>query len=149
MSCGGGYGGMSCGGGYGGMSCGGGYGGMSCGGGYGGWSDGGSMPPMGGMATGAPEGYSGAIAPLAPATIVVRVPADATLSFDNTPVASSSSVRVFRSPPLQAGKTYEYTLKAEVTREGQSMTASRQVTVRSGETTEVAIDVPAPGVARK
>jgi uncharacterized protein (TIGR03000 family) len=136
--CGGCYGG--CGGCYG-CGCGGygygSYGGMSYVSGYSGY--GGTyatMQPAGGYSYGATA--NGA----APATIVVRLPADATLTVDGAPTTSSQNVRTFVSPDLQPDKEYQYTLRAEATRDGKKVTSSKEVTVRAGRQSEVTIDLP-------
>jgi uncharacterized protein (TIGR03000 family) len=74
------------------------------------------------------------------ATIIVNLPADATLTVDGEATQSTSGTRVFTSPPLQAGKTYQYTLRAEVNRDGRRQTTSRTVDVQAGRTTNVNID---------
>ena len=38
---------------------------------------------------------------------------------------------MFATPTLEAGKVYAYTLKAEIVRDGQTVTASRRVTVQA------------------
>ncbi len=152
-SCGGGYG---CGGGCwgGGSSCGGGYG---CGcGGYASWG-GGRVAGTGGAyyaysPYGTPVTYTAqaqgtaAAAPASsgvmPATFVVNLPADAKLTVDGTPMRTTSARRVFATPPLQAGKTYSYTLRAEITRGGETFSATREMAVRPGQRTEVTLDIP-------
>jgi len=74
------------------------------------------------------------------ATIVVNLPADATLTIDGERTQSTSGTRVFVSPPLQQGKTYQYTLRAEVNRDGRRETTSRTVDVQAGRTANVNID---------
>jgi uncharacterized protein (TIGR03000 family) len=164
--CSGGYGGYSggcSGGGYYGSLSGGYYGAMPIQGGY--YS---AMPYEGGYSYSAPSGYpiysSGTIPSQgtyqygwpfdavegsnnyydsnssAPATIVVSVPADAKLTFDGNATQSSDSVRTFTSPPLQPGKDYQYTLRAEVTRDGKKVERTREVNVRAGQTSQVNID---------
>jgi uncharacterized protein (TIGR03000 family) len=163
---GGGYGSCSGGGGYGGC-CGGGWAYGSYGGGYGyasmpygsnyyGASSYGAPVYYGGMAAGMAPGYEYG-APIeqgargydetraAPATIVVRLPADARLMIDGNATRSTQDVRTFESPPLQPGKTYQYTLKAEVTRDGKTVERSRDVTVRAGQQSDVTFDLPSSG----
>ena len=136
-----------CGGGWG--CCGGGYG--CCGGGYGygapTWGGpGGYMAPAGPGAPGAP-GAPPADLPKdgkktslnAPATIVVNLPADATLTIDGQATTSTSANRTFISPELAAGRDFSYTLRAEITREGQTMSCTEQVNVRAGEETMVSL----------
>ncbi len=81
------------------------------------------------------------------ATLVVNLPEDATLTVDNEPTSSTSGNRVFVTPSLEAGKEYEYTLKAQVVRDGKVRTATAQVTVRPGEVSSVELQIPSTGVA--
>jgi uncharacterized protein (TIGR03000 family) len=85
----------------------------------------------------------------APATIVVRLPADATLTVDDSSTRSTGDVRTFISPPLEPGREYTYTLRAVETRDGKKLERKRDVKVRAGQTSEVKIDfaeqIPAPG----
>jgi uncharacterized protein (TIGR03000 family) len=155
---GGGYGGGGYGGGcYGGCcggraygSMGGGYyGAMSYDGGYGpSWYGTptyyGSTTYSGGYVYGRPfegGGYYDVSGLDAPATIVVRLPADAKLTVDGSATRSTDSVRTFVSPPLQAGKDYQYTLRAEVMRDGKTVERTRDVSVRAGQTSEVSFDI--------
>lgn len=94
------------------------------------------------------EGKSEASLPT-PATLVVSLPAEAKLSIDDIQTRSASAQRVFATPALEAGKEYTYTLTAEIVREGQKVTASKQVVVRAGEETRVSIEFPVATVAAK
>jgi uncharacterized protein (TIGR03000 family) len=110
---------------------------------YGGPMSYGSTTYPGGYAYGRPfdgGGYYEASGIDAPATIVVRLPADAKLTIDGSATQSTDSLRTFVSPPLQAGKEYQYTLRAEVTRDGKKVERTREVTVRPGRTSEVNFD---------
>jgi uncharacterized protein (TIGR03000 family) len=158
--CGGSYGGYGC--------CGGGYsygcsgGGWSCGGGYGGCSGGyaapymapSGAPPAGGPPAGGPPPAAGtpekAPPPVekkdkdevlvpTPATITVSLPADAKLLVDDTLTASTSATRTFVSPSLAPGQAFHYTLKAEIVRDGQKLSATEVVTVRAGRETRVSL----------
>jgi uncharacterized protein (TIGR03000 family) len=77
----------------------------------------------------------------APATIVVSLPAEARLIIDGNSTTSTSARRVFTSPALQPGQTYVYTLRAEIVRDGQTMSETQQVTVRAGEQTPVTFNM--------
>lgn len=79
-----------------------------------------------------------------PATVVVHVPADAQVWFDNSPTRSTGSERSFETPALTSGKTYRYTLKARWLQDGKPVEASRGVEVRPGERSVVNFDVPRP-----
>jgi uncharacterized protein (TIGR03000 family) len=84
----------------------------------------------------------------APATIVVSLPAEAKLIIDDRTTVSTSAVRTFATPVLEAGKEYYYTLKAEVVRDGQTVTTTERVAVRAGQTSRISLDIPATsGVA--
>jgi uncharacterized protein (TIGR03000 family) len=78
----------------------------------------------------------------APATIIVTLPDDATLMVDDTPTRSTTSRRIFVSPPLEPGKMFHYTLKAEAMRDGKPVTTSQRVEVRAGGLTRVDLSLP-------
>lgn len=82
----------------------------------------------------------------APATLVVTLPEDATLTIDNTPTTQTSGKRVFVSPPLQVGSKYIYTLQAQVMRDGQPVTLTQEVAVIPGQETQVRLEIPAAAV---
>jgi uncharacterized protein (TIGR03000 family) len=157
---GGGYGGCY-GGGYGGCY-GGGYGGCY-GGGYGGCY-GGGYGCAGGVIEGgvimgpAPTGKQPETAPkptpkdgkaflAAPATIVVSLPAEAKLTIDGAATRSTSETRVFASPALDPGKEYYYILKADLVRDGKTVSTTKRVTVRAGDETRVTLDFADAAVA--
>jgi uncharacterized protein (TIGR03000 family) len=152
--CGGGYsccgGGYACsGGGY--VVCGGGAcsGGYVCGGGYG--CTGGAWGCTGGVPCGGM--YAPQMAPpvkegeklkempkekkekeevRAPATIVLSLPADAKVSIDGVATTSTSASRTFVTPELAPAKQFVYTFSAKIVRDGQTLTATEQVSVRAG-----------------
>jgi len=76
------------------------------------------------------------------ATFVVNLPADARLIVNGSTTRSTTARRVFVSPPLEPGGTYYYTLRAEITRGGETLATTRQVSVRPGQQTEVTLDIP-------
>jgi uncharacterized protein (TIGR03000 family) len=138
--CGGGgcgYGG-GCGGGYMG-GCGGGYASGGCGG-HGGYA-------YGGM--GLAGGYALLEAPDTTATVVVELPADASLTIDGEATTSTSATRVFQTPDLEPGQTFHYTLKAQVERDGKVQSVTRQIEVRAGEQTRVSLTLPTATVAAR
>jgi uncharacterized protein (TIGR03000 family) len=96
------------------------------------------------------EGASHASAPaLAPATVVVTLPAEAKLTVDGQPTTSTSTRRVFVSPALTPGNEYTYTLKAEFAQDGKPVQVTKEITVRAGLETKVTIEGPATGVAKR
>jgi uncharacterized protein (TIGR03000 family) len=66
------------------------------------------------------------------ARVTVQLPADARLFIDNVACPLTSSTRSFNTPALQQGRDYYYTLRAEVTRNGQTRVQSQRVTVAAG-----------------
>jgi uncharacterized protein (TIGR03000 family) len=83
------------------------------------------------------------------ATIVVNLPAQATLTIDGAATRSTSATRVFVTPALEDGKEYYYTLTAEMVRDGQKVTATRKVAVRAGEESRVSLEFPVASVASR
>jgi uncharacterized protein (TIGR03000 family) len=55
---------------------------------------------------------------------------------------STAARRTFVSPPLEVGKTYVYTLETQLFRGGRPITVRRDVEVRAGGRTEVALTAP-------
>jgi uncharacterized protein (TIGR03000 family) len=83
----------------------------------------------------------------APATIVVSLPADATLKMDGNSTQSTSELRTFATPVLPIGQSFHYTLTASVVRDGQTLTTSQQVTVQAGVTSRVELPATTFGMA--
>jgi uncharacterized protein (TIGR03000 family) len=74
------------------------------------------------------------------ATLVVHMPENASLSIEDQQTQQRSGTRVFTSPPLEAGKTYTYTLRAEMTRDGRTIHETKNVDVRAGQSSEVTMN---------
>jgi uncharacterized protein (TIGR03000 family) len=85
-----------------------------------------------------------ALQPALPCTVVVTLPADAQLTFDDSPTTSTGGRRVFLSPVLSVGPTFCYSLKAEVMRDGKAVTMQKHIEVRAGERIETSLTLPAP-----
>ncbi len=117
------------------------YGGYSCFGCFGGYGCWGPMVAYSGrVALEEPGGMS--VAAAVPATIIVDLPADASLTFDGAPTTSTSAQRVFSSPNLPAGETFFYTLKGEIIRNGEKIVAEKRIAVRAGEETRIKMEFP-------
>lgn len=71
------------------------------------------------------------------ARVTVHLPAAARLYVDGILCPLTSDTRAFDTPPLRPGRDYAYILKAELVRDGQTVTNSKRVLVRSGETSSV------------
>jgi uncharacterized protein (TIGR03000 family) len=67
------------------------------------------------------------------ARLIVEVPADAKLYVDDLLMKTTSERRVFNSPRLEQGQTYYYILRAEVVRDGQTLSDSKRVLIHAGD----------------
>jgi uncharacterized protein (TIGR03000 family) len=76
------------------------------------------------------------------ATISVRLPADAQLTFDGQGTRSTSDHRVFTTPPLEVGKTFEYTLSVKFVGEGKTTTVEQKIYVKAGQETTALFYLP-------
>jgi uncharacterized protein (TIGR03000 family) len=83
----------------------------------------------------------------APATIIVSLPAEATLKVDDYLTTSTSATRMFVSPNLNPGQEYSYTLTGEIVRDGKPVVASKRINVRAGEETRVSLEFASISVA--
>jgi uncharacterized protein (TIGR03000 family) len=93
-----------------------------------------ATPPV---AARAPEGDE-------PATLEIRVPADAAIWFDGSRSSQTGSDRTFATPPLKPGTAYSYDIRARWTADGAAVEQTRTVTVRAGQRTRVDFLAPAP-----
>jgi uncharacterized protein (TIGR03000 family) len=84
-----------------------------------------------------------------PAKVVVSLPADAKLIVNGQPTELTSAERVFTTPDLKPGKDYYYVLKAEVVRDGEVKTLTKEVAVSAGRQSKVEFDLPTATTARK
>jgi uncharacterized protein (TIGR03000 family) len=80
------------------------------------------------------------VAQAAPARIQVELPANATLTVDDTPTQSTSANRTFVSPALEPGMKYHYTLKATLVRNGETLEITKRVPVEAGRESRVVLD---------
>ena len=71
------------------------------------------------------------------ATVVIKLPADATLYFDDRPTKQAGAVRTYVTPALTPGKEYVYQVRVEYTRDGRVRTRTEPVTVRAGQTSHL------------
>jgi uncharacterized protein (TIGR03000 family) len=78
-----------------------------------------------------------------PVTLVVTLPADATLTIDGAPTSLTGAERRYVSPPLAPGKTYVYTLAATWNDAGTPRNAERKVEVQAGK--EYKVDLRSGG----
>src|SRR5262245_22983168 len=78
------------------------------------------------------------------ARLLVRLPADASLSIGTHATVQRGAERVFESPVLPAGKTFYYELRATWKSGGEAKSVTRRVAVRAGEQTVVDFNQPEP-----
>lgn len=71
------------------------------------------------------------------AIVIVQLPSEAQLYVDGKLSNQSASPRMLVTPQLEAGKDYFYTLKVELTRDGKTLSESREVIVKAGQTSRV------------
>ena len=86
---------------------------------------------------------------VAPATILVSLPAGARLTIDGTATTSTAAQRTLVTPGLEVGMTYVYTMRAEFVRDGATVTQTQQVNVRGGETSVVQFNFSTQSVASR
>ena len=67
------------------------------------------------------------------ARVIVDLPADAKLYVDGQLMNTTSARRIFQTPQLPVGQLYYYDLKAEVVRDGQTMSATQKLILRPGQ----------------
>jgi uncharacterized protein (TIGR03000 family) len=76
----------------------------------------------------------------APATVVLCVPDAAVVTVNGEPLTSTGRERSFRTPDLQSGQEYAYTVRAVVIVGGREEVESKQVTVAAGETSRASFE---------
>jgi len=85
----------------------------------------------------------------ASARVVVKLPADARFFIGDRAWSLNSTTHSFKTPELRPDFRYEYTLRAEVERNGRTVSRSKQVTVLAGQETVVEFgEFPAAELAR-
>jgi uncharacterized protein (TIGR03000 family) len=72
-----------------------------------------------------------------PARVTVRLPAEARLWVDGVSCPLTSDTRTFVTPRLQPGQQYAYSMRAEMVRDGQSVTQTQRVLVSAGRQVDV------------
>ena len=71
------------------------------------------------------------------ASLQVSLPSDARLVVGDFDTQSAGSVRQFESPALVEGKTYAYELRAELNRDGRTITETKTIVIQPGQTVHV------------
>jgi uncharacterized protein (TIGR03000 family) len=83
----------------------------------------------------------------APATMIVRLPANAILTIDASPTKSTSDLRTYHTPLLAADDVFFYDFVATLVVNGESIVLKQRVPVRAGKTTELKLLPGVSGVA--
>lgn len=73
----------------------------------------------------------------APSTVVLNVPSGSKVFVETHLLKGESAERTFRTPNLEPGQDYVYTVKAFITIAGSEHEETKQVTVKAGQTTRV------------
>jgi uncharacterized protein (TIGR03000 family) len=84
----------------------------------------------------------------APASVTITLPADAILYANGIRMAQKSAERKFVTPPMEENGRYHYVFTAEIMRDGQMQTETKQVEVWSGATIRVDFGTMAAATAR-
>jgi uncharacterized protein (TIGR03000 family) len=74
--------------------------------------------------------------------LAVRVPENAKIFVNGRATSSVGSERQYVSRNLESGFDYTYEVRAEMTRDGKVFTQTKTVSIRAGETSELAFNVP-------
>ena len=85
----------------------------------------------------------------AAATVIVTLPAEARLTVDGNATSSTSERRTLVTPALETGADYVYTLRADLVRDGNTLSRTQAVTVRGGKTTNVPFTFSAQRLASR
>jgi uncharacterized protein (TIGR03000 family) len=80
-----------------------------------------------------------------PATITLKVPADAEVWFNNIKTKQTGKDRLFVSPPLIPGYSYGYQIRVSWSVDGKTVSQTRDISVRPGQNVTEEIRGPAPG----
>ena len=76
-------------------------------------------------------------------TLRIHVPEDAKVFLAGQETKSTGTVRVFQTNRLSAGKHWDgYTIRAEVKRDGATVSQERTIALQGGEVAEVTINFP-------
>ena len=94
-------------------------------------------PPDDGAPPPPTDNGAGLYRPSTSATLTVRVPADARVFVNGLATASTGNVRRYVSNGLREGYSYTYQIRAEVVRDGQTVSETQTVKLQAGDTPNV------------
>jgi uncharacterized protein (TIGR03000 family) len=96
-----------------------------------------TLPPDDGAPPPPSDSGAGYYRPSANAVLTVRVPADARVFVNGLPTTSTGSLRRYVSNGLRAGYNYTYHIRAEIVRNGQTISDAKTVKLQAGDTSNV------------
>ena len=77
----------------------------------------------------------------------VRVPADAIVIVNDHPTTSTGNIRRYVSRGLNPGLTYRFEIRAEVKRDGTTISRDKVVDLQANQSADLVFDFDAPQVA--
>ncbi|OYV96127.1 MAG: hypothetical protein B7Z73_01285 [Planctomycetia bacterium 21-64-5] len=96
-----------------------------------------NMPPDEGAPLPPADNNTGISRPSATALLTVRVPADAHVFVNGLPTTSTGTLRRYVSNGLRWGYNYTYQIRAEIVRDGQTITENKTVKLQAGDKSDV------------
>jgi uncharacterized protein (TIGR03000 family) len=69
----------------------------------------------------------------APARVTIVLPVDAKLIVENVAFPAGASKRTYETPALEMGRSYSYTMRAEVMRDGRLQKQVKRVDIEAGQ----------------
>lgn len=84
----------------------------------------------------------------APATIVVKAPADARLIVNGQPTPMKGTQQTFASPDLEPGRTYAYVFRVDAVQDGKPVSRTKRLIVEAGQRAAVDLNEGATDTAR-
>jgi len=96
-----------------------------------------NMPPDEGAPLPPTDNNTSLYRPSATAMLTVRVPAHAQVFVNGLPTSSTGTVRRYVSNGLRWGYNYTYQIRAEIVRDGQTITENKTVKLQAGDKSDV------------
>lgn len=78
--------------------------------------------------------------------LIIHLPEQAALELQGRKMPGAGSIRRFRTPPVEIGRTFQYSFRATWKSDGKSQTAEKTVDVRAGDVTDVHLAETTPSV---
>ncbi len=78
--------------------------------------------------------------------VSVTVPPSTRLYVQDTPTSTTGTVREFQTPPLQAGQSYTYRIRAEWEQDGRQMSQTQTINVVGGQNVRIGFPADSTGL---